>query len=114
GQAYVVWSQLDPDFADSPINGVYLARPAGANSGSVDIRSVNGPGTYEVYKRPAASTIAVAPDGTVYVAYTRSEQNQDVALLEERHSTDHGQTWSVPYTFPYNSALGLVSSLRLV
>src|SRR4051812_11093564 len=115
GQPYVVWSQLDPDFADSPLNGVYLARPSGA--GSFDVTSVQGPGTYRVYNRPAASAVAVAPDGTLYVAYTRSAGDGSVAYLEERHSSDGGQTWSAPYTFPYTSAppgLALIGSLRLV
>jgi hypothetical protein len=115
GQLYVVWSQIDPDFADSLLNGVYLARPSGA--GTFDVASVQGPGTYRVYNHPAASTVAVAPDGTVYVAYTRSEGAGDVAYLEERRSTDGGQTWSTPYTFPYTSAppgLALIGSLRLV
>jgi hypothetical protein len=115
GQPYIVWSQIDPDFAASPLNGVYLARPTGGSG--FDVRSVNGPGTYQVYNNPAASAVAVAPDGTVYVAYTRSESDGAVARLEERHSTDHGQTWSAPYTFPYASSppgQGLIASLRLV
>lgn len=115
GQAYVIWSQLDPDFADSPLNGIYLTRNSG--SSSLTVRAVNGPGTYQVYNNPAASAVAVAPDGTLYVAYSRSESDQAVARLEERHSTDHGQTWSAPYTFPYASSppgLGLIASLRLV
>jgi hypothetical protein len=115
GQPYIVWSQIDPDFADSPLNGVYLARPTGA--GGFDVRSVNGPGTYQVYNHPAASAVAVAPDGTIYVAYTRSESAGAVARLEERHSPDHGQTWSAPYPFPYAShppGLGLIAGLRLV
>ena len=115
GLPYIIWSQIDPDFSDSPLNGIYLARPTGGTS--FDVRSVNGPGTYQVYHNPAASALAVAPDGTIYVAYSRSESDQAVARLEERHSTDHGQTWSPPYTFPYAShppGLGLIASLRLV
>jgi hypothetical protein len=115
GQPYIVWSQIDPDFAASPLNGVYLARPTGGSG--FDVRSVNGPGTYQVYNNPAASAVAVAPDGTVYVAYTRSESDGAVARLEERHSADHGQTWSAPYTFPYASSppgQGLIAGLRLV
>jgi hypothetical protein len=119
GQPYFVWSQMDPDLPDSRTNGVYLYQPALLPNSASRIRSVQGPGTYRVNRSPAESAIGVAPDGTLYVAYTRSENAEKVALLEERHSTDGGETWSVPYTFPYTSnppapTLGAITSLRLV
>jgi hypothetical protein len=119
GQPYFVWTQLDPDLPDSPTNSVYLYQPPAAPDGASSIRSVQGPGTYRVSHTNAESAIGIAPDGTIYVAYTRSENAEKVALLEERHSTDGGQTWSAPYTFPYTSdppapTLGAINNVRLV
>ena len=111
GRAAVIWSQLDPDPGQETAGRVYLQLQDPASGQWLPARSVNGPGVYKIGKSAPESAVGLAPDGTLTVAYVRSDGG--TAWIDWRASTDRGRTWSAPAAFPDSSDNNEIYNLRL-
>ena len=109
------WMEVDSNSpADSGCAGnVYVTwtsfHGVGGNFPMKFSRSINGGATFSSSKtistggpagtvRTQGSDIAVAPDGTIYVAYRTFATNSDPASIQVVKSTDCGKHWSQPVT----------------
>jgi hypothetical protein len=111
GRPYLIWSQFNSDPGQENSGRVYLKATDPRTGQWLPARTVNGPGNYKIGKGGPESAVAVARNGTIYVAYVRAE-GQD-AYLEWRSSTDNGQTWSMPQTLPH-PGVGMIYNVRLL
>ncbi len=112
GQPLVIWAQLNPDPGQETAGRIYLKR-TDAHGQWLPARSVQGPGWYKVGRGAPESAVGIAPDGHLYVVYTRQSGPTGDVVIDWRESTDDGQTWSVPATFTLRSSIAIYN-LRLV
>jgi hypothetical protein len=112
GYPLVIWSQLNLDPGQEEAGRIYLKR-TDAHGQWLPARSVQGPGWYKVGGRPPESAVGIAPDGHLYVVYTRQTGPGGDVVIDWRESGDDGQTWSAPATFSLRSSIA-ITNLRLV
>jgi hypothetical protein len=94
GSVYVAYTSFHGAFGNSPIK-FNRSADGGATFGQSKGISTGGPsGT----PNNQGADIAVAPDGTIYVAYAAFERSTGVSSIALVKSTDCGKHWSQPVT----------------
>ncbi len=94
GSVYVSWTSFHGAFGNSPI---VFARSSdgGATFSKVTVVSTGGPQGTPVNQ---GVDIAVAPNGTIYLAYEALERSTGATTINFVRSSDCGRKWSQPVT----------------
>lgn len=94
GNVYVTWTSFHGVGGNFPIKFSGSSDGGASFSNGKTISTGGRAGTV----RTQGSDIAVAPDGTIYVAYRTFTSNSDPASIQIVKSTDCGKHWSQPVT----------------
>ena len=94
GNVYVTWTSFHGVGGNFPIKFSRSTNGGASFSNGKTISTGGQAGTV----RTQGSDIAVAPDGTIYVAYRTFTTNSDPASIQVVKSTNCGKHWSQPVT----------------